>query len=38
MKGETGVVTIEEFVGLKSKMYLFLENDNKNVFVFGKRQ
>ena len=28
MKAETGGVTIEEFVGLKSKMYLLLSEDN----------
>ena len=28
MKDETGGVTIEEFVGLKLKMYLFLVDDN----------
>ena len=28
MKGETGGVTIEEFVGLKSKMYLLLSEDD----------
>ena len=28
MKDETGGVTIEEFVGLKSKMYLLLSEDN----------
>ena len=28
MKDETGGVTIEEFVGLKSKMYLLLSEDD----------
>ena len=28
MKDETGGVTVEEFVGLKSKMYSFLVDDN----------
>ena len=28
MKDETGGVGIEEFVGLKPKMYLFLVDDN----------
>ena len=28
MKDETGDVTIEEFVGLKSKMYLLLSEDD----------
>ena len=29
MKDETGGVAIEEFVGLKSKMYSFLVENNK---------
>ena len=29
MKGDTGSVAIEEFVGLKPKMYPFLLGDNK---------
>ena len=29
MKGDTGGVAIEEFVGLKPKMYPFLLGDNK---------
>ena len=29
MKGETGGAAIEEFVGLKPKMYSFLVDDNK---------
>ena len=28
MKNETGDVAIEEFVGLKTKMYSFLADDN----------
>ena len=30
MKGKTGGVVIEEFVGLKSKMYSFLVDNNKH--------
>ena len=29
MKGETAGVAIEEFVGIKSNMYLYLVDDNK---------
>ena len=30
MENETGVVAIEEFLGLKSKMYLFLEHNDEH--------
>ena len=29
VKGETKLVTIVEFVGLKSKIYSYIKNDNK---------